>query len=279
MVGMGATLTPQAFRDVAKSPRGVILGLCSQFGWMPLVAFGLGVGLSLPPTMALGLLLVGCTPGGTTSNLFTYLSRADVALSISMTVISTLAAVVLMPLLIGLYAQGLEGLAFEVPLGSIATTLVLVLVPVAIGMAVRHRSEKAAKRVERFGSISGVLVLVVLVSSALYHNHALFLSIPLSGYAAALLLGVVGMVLGYGGGTLLGLEMPKRVAVSLETGIQNTPLAFAVIIATLPDDEIDKTLELPILYALFILISASAASMIFRKLSAPAEPTEQSPTS
>ena len=85
MMGMGATLERSHVRDVLAKPRGVLVGLASQFGWMPLIATGLALAFGLPDELALGLLIVGCTPGGTTSNLFAYLSKADVALSIAMT--------------------------------------------------------------------------------------------------------------------------------------------------------------------------------------------------
>ena len=264
MTGMGATLTLDSFREVARHPKGVLIGLASQFGWMPLVGFGLVHAFGLSANLALGLLIVGCTPGGTTSNLFTYYSRADVALSIAMTVMSTIVAVVAMPLLVAAYASGFEGLDFEVPIGKIAVTLLLVLVPVAVGMAIRARSESAAAKTEKVGAISGVVVIVMLVASALWHNQALFAIIPFGGYAAAILLGVIGMILGYGAAAALRLSVSQRRAISLETGIQNTPLAFAIIVATLPESATDETLRLPLLYALFILITASLATLLFR---------------
>ncbi|MEM6959808.1 MAG: bile acid:sodium symporter [Myxococcota bacterium] len=263
MAGMGATLTPKSFRDVAKRPAGVLIGLASQFGWMPLVAFGLGKLFGLSAPLALGLLIVGCTPGGTTSNLFSYYARADVALSISMTVVSTVVAVAAMPLLVGLYAASIGEV--DVPLGSIATTLVLLLLPVAIGMGVRAKSQRGAKRLERAGSISGVLVLVVLIGASVFRNLALFATIPATGYMAAFLLGAIGMAAGYGSATLLGQAPASRRAIALETGIQNSPLAFAIVLATLPANVQDEALRLPMLYALFVLMSASVATAIFRR--------------
>ena len=99
MMGMGATLSVDNFRAVLRRPLPVIIGLASQFGWMPAIAWCLAVALDLSPVAAMGLVIMGCSAGGTTSNFFTYLSRADLALSISMTVVSTLVAVVAIPLL------------------------------------------------------------------------------------------------------------------------------------------------------------------------------------
>jgi BASS family bile acid:Na+ symporter len=234
---------------------------------MPLIAFGLAQALQLPAPMAIGLVLVGCTPGGTTSNMFTYYAGADVALSVSMTVVSTAVAALVMPLLLMLYAEPLTSTALSLPMGNIVTTLVLVLVPVGIGIAIRAKSEAAALRAERLGSLSGIIVLVLLICSSLWTNHADLARIPTAGYVAAIALGLLGMVLGYGASRVLGMGVPQRRAVALETGIQNSPLAFAIILAAFPESEQVQVLWLPMLYALFVLISASVVTLVFRRSS------------
>jgi len=269
MTGMGATLSWRQFKGIAKAPKGVIVGLASQFGWMPLVAFVLASVLELPTPLALGLIIIGSTPGGTTSNLFTYYSGADLALSISMTVVSTVVAVVAMPLILVAYTGALTGEEMVLPLGNIATTLALVLVPVALGMAIRARNERAASVAERIGSYAGIAVLIILVGSAVVRNRDLFAEIPVSGYLASGALGLIGMGLGYGVARLVGLRPAQRRAVSLETGIQNSPLAFAIILASFPDELQEQLLHLPMLYALFVLISASGVTVLFRRSPTP----------
>jgi BASS family bile acid:Na+ symporter len=264
MTGMGATLTPAAFGELRRAPRGVLIGLASQFGFMPLVAFALARGLSLPPEMAIGLILVGCTPGGTTSNLFTYYARADLALSISMTVCSTVVAVVAMPLLLMFYASPFTDAQLGVPYGNIASTLALVLVPVMLGMWIRGRNPALAARVEQVGSIAGVLVLLLLVGSSLLRNADVLSQVPANGYLAAIAVGLCGMGLGYGLAGALRLSEPSRRAVALETGIQNSPLALGIIVASFPAASQERMLWLPLAYALFVLISASIVTLIFR---------------
>ncbi len=265
MTGLGTTLTGQQFREILRRPKGVLVGLASQFGWMPLVAYGLAAGLNLPTPMAIGLVLIGCTPGGTTSNLFTYYARADVALSVSMTVVSTAVAVVVMPMLLLLYAAPLTSATLDLPFGNLVTTLVVVLVPVGIGIAIRARNAETAAKIERLGSASGIIVLVLLVGSSLIRNHGGLFQIPAAGYLAAVTLGLLGMALGYGVSRLLGMAPSQRRAVALETGIQNSPLAFALIIAAFPGEEQSKMLWLPMLYALFVLLSASVVTLWFRR--------------
>ncbi|MCR9159820.1 MAG: transporter [Nannocystaceae bacterium] len=267
MTGIGATLSISHFKQILRSPRGVLIGLASQFGWMPLVAYGLARGLDLPPPMAIGLVLIGCTPGGTTSNMFTYYARADVALSVAMTVVSTAVATVAMPLLLIVYAEPLTSASLRLPLGNIVTTLVLVLVPVAIGIGIRANSEATAAKAERLGSASGVVVLVLLIGSSLWRNHADLALIPPAGYLAATALGVSGMLLGYAVARAARMGRSQRRAVALETGIQNSPLAFAIILAASPEAEQAKVLWLPMSYALCVLISASVVTLVFRRTS------------
>ena len=265
MTGIGATLSPRHFREILRAPKGVLVGLASQFGWMPLIAFGLAKGLALPTPMAIGLVLIGCTPGGTTSNMFTYYARADVALSVSMTVVSTAVATVVMPLLLMVYAEPLTSAELSLPLGNIVTTLVLVLVPVGIGVAIRARSERVAAKAERLGSLSGVVVLILLIGTSLWSNHDDLAEIPAAGYVAAIALGLLGMMLGWGVSRALGMPASQQRAVALETGIQNSPLAFAIILAAFPESEQAQVLWLPMLYALFVLLSASIVTLVLRR--------------
>src|SRR5690606_6744214 len=147
-----ASLTPADFRTVLRRPRGVLIGFLSQFGVMPLIAVGLAWLLNLPPSLAIALILIGCLPGGTTSNMFTYFARGSVALSISMTTASTILALVMMPLLLELYgagfarqidatlrAEGAEA-GFVIPRLNVVVSLLLVLIPVVLGMILRRRS-------------------------------------------------------------------------------------------------------------------------------------------
>jgi len=269
MTGMGATLTPAAFASVRRNPGGVLIGLASQFGWMPLLAFGLARLFELPPELALGLVIVGCTPGGTTSNMFTYFARADLALSICMTVASTVVAVGMMPLLLFLYTPQLGAGSLNVPYGSIATTLALVLVPVALGLWIRSRSERVARRVERAGSLCGLAVLLLIVAASSYRNSDDFFEIPLAHSAAAALLGLLGMGLGYMGARLLGLAPASQRAVALETGIQNSALAFGIILSSFPEAQQRDILRLPLSYAFLVLVNASLVTLWFRRSSQP----------
>lgn len=274
MTGMGASLTPEAFKRVAQRPKGVLIGVLSQFGWMPLIAFGLATLLKLDPMTTIGLLIIGSTPGGTTSNLFTYVARADLALSISMTAVSTLVAVLLMPVVLALYVGVTTDNVLTIPYGSIVSTLAVVLVPVLIGMQVRRRNVALAARIERAGSLAGAGVLVLLIVSGIARNGEMLLALPGSTLLAAAGLSIIGLLLGYGSATLVGLDRPSRRAVGLETGIQNSPLALGIIVASFPDSTHPALMTPVLVYALFVLLIAAGVSAAWRRTAVDATTLE-----
>jgi bile acid transporter len=267
MFGMGAGLTAENFRAVARRPFAPLLGLASQFGWMPLIAFVLARALALPDDIAISLLVVGCVPGGTTSNLFTMYAKSDVALSVSMTAISTIAAVVLMPLVLALYGQAFTSTDFSIPHGGIVSTLALMLVPLALGMLVRARRPARAPGLERIGSLAGIGVLVLLVVTGLSSNLDLLRRTTAVMFLAAGGLGICGFGLGYLGAALARLPVAQRRAIAFETGIQNSPLALGIIVATFPESMHERMLWLPLLYALLVLLSASVLTLWWRRKS------------
>lgn len=265
MFGMGAGLSVENFRAIARRPFAPVVGLLSQFGWMPLVAYGLATALALPPPMAISLLVVGCVPGGTTSNLFTMYARSDVALSVSMTAISTIAGVLVMPILLGAYGGALTDTSFAIPRGDIAGTLAIMLVPLAIGMAMRARWPARAALAERVGNFAGIGVLGLLVATSLVSNAGLLGRTTAPMYLASFGLGAVGFGLGYLGARAVGLPLSQRRAVAFETGIQNSPLALGIIVATFPESMHEQMLWLPLLYALLVLLTATALTLLWRR--------------
>lgn len=264
MFGMGATLTWADFARGLKKPKALIIGFLSQFGIMPALAFGLAKIFQLPDVVAMSLILVGCTPGGTTSNLFSYYAKGDVALSISMTTASTLGAVVMMPLLLLVYGSAYGQTKFPLPYGNIVSSLVIMLIPVLIGMFVRKKSHRAAQICEKIGGWAGSIVIAFLLVEFFVRNNQVLKEAPVTVFASAILLGVAGFLLGYWAGFFTGLTPKESRTVALETGIQNTPMTMALIIATFPAAQQREALLLPLLYAVFIVIDSVLVSLLFR---------------
>lgn len=265
MIGMGASLQPADYRRALDQPRAVLIGLLSQFGWMPLLAYLAIRWLGLDGTDALGLLLMACTSGGNASNMLTYFSRADLALSISMTAISTLASVLMMPALLLVYSASLTEVQMQIPYLAVTGTLLLMLAPIGIGMWIRHRSASLAKRIERVGAIAGVVLLAVLLVASVSDQIELVLTAKDASLRACFFVAASGMLLGYGVARIAGLRPRQRRAVSLETGVQNAPLAIAVILATFPEAQHDALLKLPFLYAMTALCVGTAATLAYRR--------------
>jgi bile acid transporter len=266
MLGMGATLTRKDFGAALKQPKGILIGMLSQFGLMPLLAFTIARVLQLPDLVAISLIMVGATPGGTTSNLFTYYSRGDVSLSISMTVASSIAAIVMMPLLVGLYVQGLDT-EIAVPYVKIIATILIMLIPVMIGMTVKGKKPGAAKVLEKVGSYAGILIIIVLIGSFVLRERALLANTSAAVYLGIALLCFGGFAVGYFGSVLAKLPKTSARTVALETGIQNTPLTMAVIVASFPAANHAELLVLPLIYAVSIVLYSCVVTGIFRAVS------------
>jgi bile acid transporter len=278
MLGMGASLTVADFKAVFRSPRGIFIGFISQFGLMPFIAFALGYILKLEPAFAISLILIGCLPGGTTSNMFTYFSRGSVALSISMTTASTVVAIVMMPILLNLYTIGYTSqitaqlqaagsdAVFVIPTGNIISSLVLVLVPVVIGMIIRRKWADWAKTAEDTAGFMGMIVILYLLGTAFVRHGKLFAQTPVEVYIGAISVGLIGFLFGYTISRLFGVAPIFQRAISLETGIQNGPLSFAVILLSFSEPLQSQMVWLAILYSTFIVISSSIITMYFRKI-------------
>ncbi|MEX0685783.1 MAG: bile acid:sodium symporter [Balneolales bacterium] len=279
MFGMGASLTLNDFRAIGRHSRGMLIGFLSQFGFMPLLALGLAIILDLSPSLAIALILIGCLPGGTTSNIFTYFSKGSVALSIAMTTASTVVAIIMMPLLLELYSAGFvqqiqsgmiaDGSSqrdFVIPTGDIVGSLILVLVPVIMGMILRRRSPGWAKTVEDTAGFLAIIVILYLLVTVLFRHSALFLRTPVEIYAAATFIGLFGILFGYWVARAFRLPPIFQRAISLETGIQNTPVAFAIILLSFTDPILSQMLWLAILYSALIVAVSSGVTLYYRKI-------------
>ena len=239
MFGMGLTLNLQDFKIVFSRPKDVIIGCLAQFTVMPLLAWGLSRLFSLDEALALGVILVGCCPGGTASNVITYLAKGDLALSVGMTGVSTLLAPFLTPLL----TWALAGKSVNVDVvGMLLSILWVVILPIAIGLIVKwiwpKFTEKATDYLPAFSSIAIALIVAIIISA----NADKLLAGGLLIIVVVMLHNICGLGLGYLIGDLLGLSVSKKRAISIEVGMQNSGLAsslatihFAVYpLATIP---------------------------------------------
>ena len=223
-VGLGTTISLGDLQRIAKKPWGLVVGLMSQFLWMPLLASLAISYFELELLPATGLMLMACAPGGGASNMFAYFTRADLALSVAMTTVSTLTAVFATPLLLTLYSAHHE---IAMPIPAVAGTIAVMLLPLTIGMWIQHKRPDVGKRVERIGSIAGVLLIIVLILQPGNSPIALVERTPFSVVAACICVSFLGMLLGFAAAAIGRRPAAERRAIAFEKGIQNTPLVIS----------------------------------------------------
>lgn len=225
MFGMGLTLSPQDFRIVFSRPKDIIIGCLAQFTIMPLLALGLSWAFALPKELALGVILVGCCPGGTASNVITYLAKGDLALSVGMTATSTLLAPLITPLLVWLLA----GTMVEVDtIGMLLSIVYVVIAPIAVGLVFQRYLPKFTKSIEPYLPAFSSVVIAFVVGIVVSHNADRLLVGGMIVVLVVMLHNLFGLSLGYIIGRLLGLADAKRRAISIEVGMQNSGLASSL---------------------------------------------------
>lgn len=225
MFGMGLTLSPADFRVVLSRPRDVLLGCVAQFLFMPLIAWFLVWAFSLSADLALGVILVGCCPGGTASNVIAYLAKGDIALSVGMTAVSTLLSPLLTPLLVLLLA----GTFVDVDAAAMLLSIVYVVVaPIAGGLLVQKLFPSFTRKAVAYLPAFSSLVIAFVVAIIVAHTADRLLAGGLLVLVVVVLHNILGLLLGYGAGRLLSLPMAKRAAISIEVGMQNSGLASSL---------------------------------------------------
>jgi BASS family bile acid:Na+ symporter len=235
MFGMGLTLTLQDFALVFKKPGGMLIGAAMQWGFMPLLAMFMGKLLGFYeffPFIYVGMILVAVSPGGVTSNLMTHLGKGDLALSISLTSFSTVLSLILTPVLLAFYCSNVPEVTIPAKLIAV-TIVVLVLIPLSSGMAIRAKWKNFAERSVKFFSILGVISLVCIIIAGLLMGGDFFADTDRYGvlfYGMLFVMTLVGMIAGALVPKLFGISNYQSRALSLETGLRNTSLSMAIAI-------------------------------------------------
>ena len=225
MFGMGLTLKPHDFRIVLQRPKDILVGCLAQFTVMPLVAWGLAKAFSSPDELALGVILVGCCPGGTASNVITFLARGDLALSVGMTAMSTVLAPLLTPLLVWLMAGTLVDVD---TVGMLLSILYVVIAPIIGGFLVQRFFPKFTQKAVVYLPAFSTLMIAAVVAMVVSHTADRLLSAGLLVIVVVVLHNLLGLTIGYTIGRLLRFSREKCIAISIEVGMQNSGLASSL---------------------------------------------------
>jgi bile acid:Na+ symporter, BASS family len=227
MFGMGMTLALKDFLLVFKRPKTIITGTVLQYALMPLIGFLIARAFSLSPELTAGVVLLGCCPGGTASNVISYLAKGDVALSIVLTSVSTLISFVMTPLLTWIYI----GQTIDVDMyGMLVSILQIVIVPVALGIVINTLSGSRIENIRYLFPLFSVLTIVFIISIIMALNRETVISAGILIALVVMLHNLLGLVSGYGFAKLLGLSEIEARTIGIEVGMQNSGLSVALAI-------------------------------------------------
>ena len=225
MFGMGMTLRPEDFKEIFRRPRDVLIGVAAQFTIMPLLAFALANVFSLPPELAAGVILVGTCPGGTASNVMTYLAKGDLALSVSITLTTTILAPLVTPLL----TWWLAGAWIEISLVDMMISIVqVVLAPILLGLLVNQLFGSFVRRVTKILPMISIVAILLIAGGVVSVNAEKILQTGALMMLVVVLHNLCGYALGFCAAKIFKMNLAKTKAISIEVGMQNSGLAVSL---------------------------------------------------
>ncbi|MGM8886565.1 bile acid:sodium symporter family protein [Psychrobacter sp. 1U2] len=263
MMGMGLTLVVNDFKRVVKFPKAVSIGLANQLIMLPLIGFALANIMPLRPEYAVGVMLLVLCPGGTTSNLFTFLAKGDVALSVTMTAIASVITVFTIPIVLSyslIHFMG-AGSEFQLPIAKTMISLfVITILPISIGMLIKRFAPRVADSSQVLVSRFGVTFLAMLVVFLSYVQRDIIVEALIATGPVSLILNLVTMALGYFSSKLLGLNLAQRTSITMEVGLQNSTLSIFMALTLLANYDMSMT---PAIYTLIMFFTAGILVKVF----------------
>jgi BASS family bile acid:Na+ symporter len=263
MMGMGMTLMTNDFKRVLKYPKAVSIGLLNQLILLPIIGFALANIMPLRPEYAVGVMLLVLCPGGTTSNLFTFLAKGDVALSVTMTAIASVVTVFSIPVVLSFSLIHFMGAGSEFQLPIIKTMIslfVITILPISIGMLIKRFAPRVADSSQVIVSRFGVTFLTFLVVFLSYVQRDIIVEALIATGPVSLLLNLSTMALGYYSSKWLGLNLAQRTSITMEVGLQNSTLSIFMALTLLSNYDMSMT---PAIYTLVMFLTAGILVRIF----------------
>ncbi|RTE45432.1 bile acid:sodium symporter family protein [Acinetobacter junii] len=264
MAGMGLELTLKDFARVSKHPKAVLIALFCQLILLVGIAFFICKILALPPLLAVGLMLLAASPGGTTANLFSYLYKGDIALNITLTAINAIIAAVFLPLIVNfsiLYFMN-EGQQVGLQFTKVLQVFLIILVPVCIGMLIRHYAPYVAEKLNRPVRIFAVVFLLIIILGAIIKERSNLVDyLGQIGLATALFC-AISLMVGYFVPRMLGISSYQARACAFEIGIHNSTLAMTIALTIMAS----TTIAMPAaVYSIFMYIFATIFGILITK--------------
>ncbi len=270
MLGMGLSLVPEDFKRITRYPKAVAVGTVCQVLLLPLIGALITLVVPMQPAIAVGLIVLAVCPGGPSSNLVTYLAKGDVALSVTLTAVSSIITVFTIPLLTNLALQYFLGksAAIALPIGSTMLQIFLItLLPTAIGMAIRHQFPDTARRLEKQMSRFAVGLLALIIVLLLVREGSKLPGFLVQVGIGVVLLNLLAMLAGFLAGKLFRLSLAQQICIAIEVGIQNGTLAITITAGLLnnPDMAVPAAV-----YSLLMYVTGFGAILYGRQASGSA---------
>ncbi|XP_069001625.1 ileal sodium/bile acid cotransporter [Embiotoca jacksoni] len=256
MFSMGCTVDVDKLLGHIRKPWGIVIGFLCQFGIMPFTAFALSLAFGVLPVQAIVIVIMGCCPGGSGSNIICYWLDGDMDLSISMTACSSILALGMMPLCLLIYTSiWTSSDTIQIPYDSIGITLAALLIPIAAGIYVKHRWPEKAKKILKVGSIAGfgLIIIIAVVGGVLYQSSW---TIAPSLWIIGTIYPFIGFGLGFLMARFVGQPWHRCRTIALETGFQNSQLCSTIVQLSFSPEELEVMFAFPLIYSIFQLVVA-----------------------
>jgi BASS family bile acid:Na+ symporter len=257
MLGLGLSLTLNDFKRVVLYPKAIFIGLLSQMILMPLACFLLVKAFGLSPELAVGLMLLAASPGGPTANLYSHLSKGDVALNITLTAVNSLLTLFTLPFIVNFAINHFMESGQVVPMqfAKVMEVFAIVLIPVSIGMVLKSKFPKLSEILNKPVKILSALFLVLVIAGVVYQERENVINYFKMVGMAALIFNLTSMALGYYLPRLLKLEKKQAIAIGMEIGIHNGTLAIYIALSVIGSSVISIS---PAIYSLIMFFTAAA---------------------
>ncbi|WP_425916846.1 bile acid:sodium symporter family protein [Acinetobacter sp. TSRC1-2] len=264
MIGLGLELTPKDFSRVTKEPKAVLIALFCQLVILVSIAFVICKVLALPPLLAVGLMLLAASPGGSTANLFSYLFKGDIALNITLTAINSVIAAFTLPLIVNFSIQHFmnDGQQISLQFSKILQVFAIIIIPVCIGMLIRHYAPNFTAKLNKPLRIFAVIFLVLIIIGAVAKERHQILEYLAQVGLATVLFCLCSLFIGYFVPRLLGINSAQARACAFEIGIHNSTLAMTLALTVM----VSSTIAMPAaVYSIFMYVFAAVFGMLLNK--------------
>ena len=264
MIGLGLELTPKDFTRVTKQPKVVLIALFCQLVILVSIAFIICKVLALPPLLAVGLMLLAASPGGSTANLFSYLFKGDIALNITLTAINSVIAAFTLPLIVNFAIQHFinDGQEISLQFSKILQVFAIIIIPVGIGMLIRHYAPHFTEKLNKPLRIFAVSFLILIIIGAITKERHQILEYLAQVGLATVLFCLCSLLIGYFVPRLLGINSAQARACAFEIGIHNSTLAMTIALTVMAS----STVAMPAaVYSIFMYVFAAVFGMLLNK--------------